>query len=62
MKWVALCRQRRAPAQKDIAAFEGEGPTGELGLDLPEMDPLTSRSVTSSNAADVDTDVVAQQR
>lgn len=62
MKCAPLCRQRRAPVQKDIAALEDEGPTGELGLDLPEMDPMSSRSVTSSNAADVDTDVVAQQR
>lgn len=42
--------------------MQDEGPAGELGLDLPEMDPMSSRSVTSGNAADVDTDVVAQQR
>ena len=62
MKWIAMYRQRRAPVQKDIEGMEDEGPAGELGLDLPEMDPLSSRSVTSGNAADVDTDVVAQQR
>ena len=61
-KWIALCRQRRAPVQKDIEAMEEEGPAGELGLDLPEADPMSSRSVTSGNAEDVDTDVVAQQR
>ena len=48
--------------QKDIEALEDEGPAAELGLDLPEMYPMSSRSVTSGNAADVDTDVVAQQR
>ena len=62
MKQIAMCRQRRAPVQKDIEAMVDEGPAGELGLDLPEMDPMSSRSATSGNAADVDTDVVAQQR
>ena len=48
--------------QKDIEAMNDDGPAGELGLDLPEMNPLSSRSVVADNADDVDTDVVAQQR
>ena len=39
-----------------------DGPMGDLGIDLPEMNPRSARSAVADNAADVDTDVVARQR
>ncbi len=39
-----------------------EEPAGELGLDLPELNPRSARSAVADDAMDTDTDVVAQQR
>lgn len=53
---LAACRRRLPALQPD------DGPAGELGLDLPEENPMLPRSVVADDAANVDTDVVAQQR
>ena len=48
--------------QKDVEQIDEDGPLGELGLDLPEMNPRAARSAVADNAANVDADVVARQR
>lgn len=53
---LAACRRRLPALQSD------DQPAGELGLDLPEENPMLPRTVVADNAANVDTDVVAQQR
>ena len=45
-----------------VASPDTEEPSGELGLDLPELNPTSARSAVADNAADTDTDIVAQQR
>lgn len=48
--------------QQDMEEIGEDGPVGDLGIDLPEMNPRSARSAVADNAADVDTDVVARQR
>lgn len=56
------CRQRLSPEQEDLKNLTEQEPVGELGLDLPELNPTSARSGVADDDMDIDTDVVAQQR
>lgn len=56
-----LCwyRRRAAPLPQDM---DDQGPSAELGLYPPELDPTAPETAVADNAMDTDMDVVAQQR
>ena len=56
------CRQRLSPVREDLENLNAEEPMGELGLDLPELNPKSARSAVADEDMDTDVDVVAQQR
>ncbi|KAL0050825.1 hypothetical protein WJX82_007862 [Trebouxia sp. C0006] len=55
-------RQRLSPVREDLENLNAEEPMGELGLDLPELNPKSARSAVADEDMDTDVDVVAQQR
>ncbi|DBA77152.1 TPA: hypothetical protein ACH3X1_009725 [Trebouxia sp. C0004] len=55
-------RQRLSPVHEDLENLNAEEPVGELGLDLPELNPKSARSAVADEDMDTDVDVVAQQR
>ena len=59
---VISCRQRLSPVREDLENLIAEEPVGELGLDLPELNPKSARSAVADEDMDTDVDVVAQQR
>lgn len=42
--------------------MDDQGPSAELGLYPPELDPNAPETAAADNALDTDTDVIAQQR
>lgn len=55
-------RQRLSPVREDLENLTVEEPVGELGLDLPELNPKSARSAVADEDMDTDVDIVAQQR
>ncbi|KAL0025381.1 hypothetical protein WJX79_002338 [Trebouxia sp. C0005] len=55
-------RQRLSPMREDLENLNAEEPVGELGLDLPELNPKSARSAVADEDMDTDVDVVARQR
>ena len=59
---LLACRQRLSPVREDLENLNAEEPVGELGLDLPELNPKSARSAVADEDMDTDVDVIAQQR
>ncbi len=51
-----------SPVREDLENLNAEEPVGELGLDLPELNPKSARSAVADEDMDTDVDVIAQQR